>query len=185
MTWRLVILAALFAVGGCGGDRGVAPDATLPAMDIPVYKLAADDKVTITVFGEEALTGTFLVGSDGNISYPLLGSIPAKGLTLAQLTQQLTTRLGSAIKNPRVSADISEYRPFFILGEVNRPGQYPYRTGMTVNSAVATAGGFTYRANEKRVLIQHFGEAGERRYELSPGLPVLPGDTVRVGERYF
>jgi len=185
MTWRLVILATAFAVAGCGGNRGVAPDAALPAMEIPVYKLAADDKVKVTVFGEEALTGTFLVGSDGNISYPLLGSVPAKGLTLAQLTQQLTTRLGGSVKNPRVSADIAEYRPFFILGEVNRPGQYPYRTGMTVNSAVATAGGFTYRANQKRVLIQHLGEAGERRYELSAGLPILPGDTVRVGERYF
>lgn len=185
MRWRLAALSAVLMLGACGGNSGVAPDAQLPARAIPVYRLAADDKVKITVFGEEALTGTFLVGSDGSIAYPLIGPVPAKGLTLAQLTQQLTTRLGSAVQNPRVSVDIEEYRPFFILGEVNRPGQYPYRTGMTVNSAVATAGGFTYRANQKRVLIQHFGEAGERRYDLTAALPVLPGDTVRIGERYF
>lgn len=178
------VLAAV-ALAGCAGNPGVAPDAALPAREIPVYKLAADDKLKITVFGEEALSGNYTVASDGTVAYPLLGNVPARGLTLAQLTQELTTGLSASVQNPRVSIDIAEFRPFFILGEVNRPGQYPYRTGMTLNSAVATAGGFTYRANQKDVLIQHFAEAGERRYELTSDLPVLPGDTVRIRERHF
>lgn len=178
-------LAVLSLACGCAGSTAVSPDAPLPARDIPVYRLAADDKLKITVFDEEALTGTFIVGSDGSIAYPLIGSLQVKGLTLAELTRTLTTRLAGSIQSPKVAVDIAEYRPFFILGEVNRPGQYPYRTGLTVNSAVATAGGFTYRANHKRVLIQRFGEAGERRYDLTADLSVLPGDTVRIGERYF
>ena len=178
-------LAISTILSGCAGDVGVAPDAPLQQRAIPVYRLAADDKVKVTVFGEEALGGTFLVGSDGTIAFPLIGSVPAKGMTLAELTAALTTRLGTEINNPKVSVDVVEYRPFFILGEVNHPGQFSYRTGLTVNSAVATAGGFTYRANQRHVLIQHFGETGERNYVLTPDLPVLPGDTVRVRERYF
>ncbi|NJR77700.1 polysaccharide biosynthesis/export family protein [Sphingomonas corticis] len=185
MKRRVVLGFAIAMLAGCAGNQGVAPDAPLPTREIPVYRLAADDKLKISVFGEEGLSGDYTIGSDGNLAYPLLGSIPAKGLTLAELTQRITAGLASSIQAPRVSVDVTQYRPFFILGEVNRPGQYPYRTGMTLNSAVATAGGFTYRANQKQVLIQHFGEAGERRYDLTADLPVLPGDTVRVRERFF
>lgn len=185
MMKRLAIFLGAALLAACAGNQGVAPDAPLPAREIPVYRLAADDKLKITVFGEEGLTGDYTVGSDGRLAYPLLGAVPAKGLTLAELTQKLAAGLSASVQNPRVSIEITQYRPFFILGEVNRPGQYPYRTGLTLNGAVATAGGYTYRANQKHVLIQHFGEAGERRYDITADLPVLPGDTVRVRERFF
>lgn len=164
---------------------GAAPREPI-AQSIPVYRLAPDDKVKIDVYGEAELSGQYLVGSDGRISFPLVGMVNAGGLTLAQLQDVLTQRLGARyLKHPKVSADIVEYRPFFILGEVNRAGQYPYRVGMTIDAAVATAGGFTYRANKRSVAIKHFGEAGEHKIKLTPDLLVNPGDTVRVLERFF
>jgi len=180
------VTALALLCAGCAGDaRSVAaPSAARQTM--PAYRLAADDKVKITVYGEDTLTGEYLVGSDGTISFPLIGMVKAGGLTLAELQAALAQRLGTGYLNdPKVNADIVEYRPFYILGEVNKAGQYPYRVGMTVNAAVATAGGFTYRANHRTVAIQHFGEAGERKYQLTSDLPVLPGDTVRVLERFF
>jgi len=156
------------------------------AQAIPVYRLAPDDKVKIVVFGEAELTGQYLVGSDGRISFPLIGMVQAGGLTLAQLQERLTQQLGARyLKHPKVSADIVEYRPFFILGEVSHSGQFPYRVGMTITAAVATAGGFTYRANKHSVGIKHFGEAGEHKVKLTPDLLVSPGDTIRVLERFF
>jgi len=156
------------------------------AQAIPVYRLAPDDKVKIDVYGETELSGQYLVGSDGRISFPLIGMVQAGGLTLAQLQERLTQQLGARyLKHPKVSADIVEYRPFFILGEVNHSGQFPYRFGMTITAAVATAGGFTYRANKHSVGIKHFGEAGEHKLKLTPDLLVSPGDTIRVLERFF
>lgn len=156
------------------------------AQTVQVYRLAPDDKVKIDVYGETELTGQYLVGSDGRISFPLVGMVQASGLTLAQLQDLLTQRLGQRyLRHPKVSADIVEYRPFFILGEVNHAGQFPYRVGMTVTAAVATAGGFTYRANKRTVAIKHPGEPGERKVKMTPDLLVGPGDTVRVLERFF
>ena len=109
----------------------------------------------------------------------------AAGLTLAEFSAQLQTALGAYIRNPNVSAEVVNYRPFFILGEVQRPGTYPYSASLTVLNAVATAGGFTYRANQNRVFIRHANENVERSYPLTVATPVLPGDTVRIGERLF
>lgn len=182
-------LAALAAVplmvsAGCVAAADVA-SAAAPAA-VPVYRLGPDDKVRINVYGEDALNAEYLVGSDGNISFPLLGMVEAKGLTLAELQALLTRRLAeSAINDPKVSVDIVEYRPFYVLGEVQKAGQYPYRTGMSVMAAIATAGGFTYRANEKTVMIQRFGETEEKAFPLGPQTIILPGDTIRVKERYF
>ncbi|MGL5838578.1 MAG: polysaccharide biosynthesis/export family protein [Sphingorhabdus sp.] len=179
------IIAALF-VGGCAGNGDVqAPSATI-ADGIPVYRLAPDDKLKIAVYGEEQLTGEFLVGSDGNISFPLVGMVRVAGLTLAELQAGLASELGGTyLNNPRVSVDMVEYRPVYVLGEVNKAGQFPYKVGMTVNAAVATAGGFTYRANQKVVAIQHYNEAGEKRYRLTSDILVRPGDTIRILERFF
>ncbi|HWW63640.1 MAG TPA: polysaccharide biosynthesis/export family protein [Sphingomonadaceae bacterium] len=178
------MIAFLLCTGCAGGAATVDnPQASRP---IPVYHLAPDDKIKITVYGEDALTGEYIVRSDGDVSFPLVGAVKASGLTLAEFQAALTAKLAAgALNNPRVTAVIEEYRPFYILGEVNKAGQYPYRVGMTVNAAVATAGGFTYRANHKTVAIQHRGEAGEQKYRLTPDLPVMPGDTVRVLERFF
>jgi len=172
------------AMAGCGGGGAVTgPSITAGP---PVYRLAADDKVRVNVYGEEGLTGTYVIGGNGELSYPLLGSVKAGGLSVPELQAVLTNRLRrDFVKDAKVSVEITEYRPFFVLGEVNRSGQYPYRVGLTVNAAVATAGGFSYRANHKVVAIQHLNQPGEVRYRLDPSLQVLPGDTVRVLERFF
>jgi polysaccharide export outer membrane protein len=137
------------------------------------------------VFGEADLTGQFVVGSQGSVAYPLVGEVQAAGLTLQEFTDQLRRKLTSFIRQPIVSVEVTNYRPFFILGEVSRPGTYPYAARLTVQNAVATAGGFTYRANQRRVFIKHADEEVEREYELTTTTPVLPGDTVRIPERRF
>ncbi len=179
-------IAGVFTALACSACAGVAAPPPLELTRTAVYRLAPDDKVKVTVYGEEDLSGQYLVGSDGSLSFPLIGMVRAGGLTLTQLQQVLTSRLGARfLKHPRVSADIVEYRPFYILGEVNHAGQYSYRVGITVTAAVATAGGFTYRANKSTVAIKHFGEPGEHKLRLTADLQVSPGDTVRVLERFF
>jgi polysaccharide export outer membrane protein len=156
------------------------------AMVEPVeYRLGAGDQIRITVFNEPDLTGPFTVGAQGMIAYPLVGSIRAGGLTVAEFTTALQTALATYVRSPSVAVEITNYRPFFILGEVQRPGTYPYSADLTVPNAVATAGGFTYRANRGRVFIRRANETVEREYPLTVSTPVLPGDTVRIGERLF
>ena len=149
------------------------------------YRLGPGDQLRVTVFNEAELTGQFVVGSQGTISYPLVGSIEAAGLSIPEFTQRLQEALSEYIRQPNVSVEVANYRPFFILGEVQRPGTYPYSANLTVLNAVATAGGFTYRANRSRVFIRHANEAEERAYPLTIATPVMPGDTVRIGERLF
>lgn len=172
--------ASAFAAGGQAASASASASGTL------IYTLAPDDKVYIGVFGEDSLTKEYVVRGDGTISFPLIGAIKVDGLTLTQLETELTMRLARGyIQNPRVTAEIKEYRPFYILGEVERAGQYPYKIGLTVNAAVATAGNFTYRANKRTVAIQHRGEPTERKVRIVPDLRVQPGDTIRVLERIF
>ena len=149
------------------------------------YRLGPGDQLRITVFNEEDLTGQFVVGSQGVVSYPLVGEINAAGLTVPEFAQNLQTALRTYVRNPNVNVEVANYRPFFILGEVQRPGTCPYSAGLTVLNAVATAGGFTYRANRNRVFVRHANEAVEHAYPLTIATPVLPGDTVRIGERLF
>lgn len=150
------------------------------------YRLGAGDQLRITVFGEDALTGAYVVNARGRVAFPLLGEIEAGGLTLGELTEAMTRDLGARfLVNPNVSIEVANYRPFFILGEVQNPGTYPYATNLTVMNAVATAGGFTYRANTRRVWIKHADQTQERAYRLTPTMLVRPGDTVRIAERIF
>ena len=150
------------------------------------YKLGPDDHVKVVVFGEDTLTGDFAVGSTGKISMPLIGDVRAAGLSVQELTAEIAKSLSDGyLKDPKVSVEIIVYRPFFILGEVNKPGTYPYTNALTIQNAVATAGGYTYRANTHRVFIKHEGDTQEREYPLSGTVPVAPGDTIRVGERLF
>ena len=150
------------------------------------YPLGAGDKVRVTVFNEPTLSGEFTVSSDGEMSLPLVGDVPVGGKTTKDVAAVFARLLADGyLRDPKVSMEVSAYRPFFILGEVARPGQYPYVAGMTAFSAVATASGFTPRAKKSRVFIRHRGEEAELEYELTPFLRVLPGDTIRVAERYF
>jgi polysaccharide biosynthesis/export protein VpsN len=152
----------------------------------PNYVLGPGDRVRVIVYGETQLTGEFFVSPQGIVSYPLIGDIQAAGHTLPQFINEIETRLKAGYVNePRVSAEVLSYRPFYILGEVVRPGTYPYSADMTVMNAVATAGGFTYRANKGSVYIKRLGESDEKKIKLRPDTMVQPGDTVRIGERIF
>jgi polysaccharide biosynthesis/export protein len=180
LTRRSWTLGAAAALAGCatGSDRNLT--ATQAA-----YRLGAGDQLRISVFGEPDLSNLYIVGSQGVIAYPLVGEVRAGGLTLAEFTVELQNALASYVRAPNVSVEVANYRPFYILGEVQRPGTYPYSANLTVLNAVATAGGFTYRANRSRIYIKHASEPEEREYRLTSATLVLPGDTVRVGERLF
>ncbi len=150
------------------------------------YRLGVADKVRVIVFDEPSLSGEFLVNANGSLSLPLIGDIPAVGSTASVITGAIKKRLSDGfLRDPQVSIDVLTYRPYYILGEVNKPGEYPYSSGLTVLNAVATAEGFTYRANKKKVNVKHAGEAEESKQKLTPDLQVRPGDTIRIQERLF
>ncbi|WP_339831396.1 polysaccharide biosynthesis/export family protein [uncultured Parvibaculum sp.] len=161
------------------GDMSLPADATLD------YRLGAGDKLRLIVFGEADLSGEFDVTGGGRVSLPLIGQIDAEGLTLSQFEAAVIAKLQDGyLNNPRVSAEVLNYRPFYIYGEVESPGQYPYTSSMTILNAVAVAGGYTYRANQDRVFITR-GEGAEVAYPASQAVKVLPGDVVRIPERFF
>jgi polysaccharide export outer membrane protein len=150
------------------------------------YRLGAGDKIRINVFGEEALSGEFYVAGSGKVSLPLIGEVQAANLTVQAFQAEIETALRQGyLKEPRVSAEVLSYRPYYILGEVNKPGEYPYSNGLNVLNAVATAGGFTYRAQTKRVFIRRAADQSEQPYPLTSDIPVAPGDTIRISERFF
>jgi polysaccharide export outer membrane protein len=184
---RRTFLRVLVLGAGASALTACATPAPAPAeaVDVPEYRLGPADQLRITVFNEPDLTGQFVVGAQGTIAYPLVGNVRAAGLTVNEFTAELQNRLSEYVRQPSVSVEVANYRPFFILGEVQRPGTYPYSANLTVMNAVATAGGFTYRANRGRVFIRHANATEERSYPLTVSTPVLPGDTVRIGERLF
>lgn len=150
------------------------------------YHLDAGDKLRVVVYGQEGLTNTYAIDAGGSITMPLIGAVAARGRTPAGLAADIGARLRAGfIRDPSVAVEIEAYRPFFILGEVAAPGQYPYVPNMTVESAVAIAGGFSPRARRDRVTVTHTDASGTGRYVVPPGTPLSPGDTVLVGERWF
>jgi polysaccharide export outer membrane protein len=150
------------------------------------YVLGSADKLRLTVYGEPSLTGEYLVSSNGTVSLPLAGDVVAAGRTLGDFRDNVVKALKEGyLKDPKVSIEVLTFRPFYILGEVSKPGQYPYTTGLTVFNAVATAGGFTYRANTRRVLIKRANDGGEKEFPLTSETTIAPGDTVRIPERFF
>jgi polysaccharide export outer membrane protein len=183
---RLLAVLMLVACASCATGAPAASGSSSHPVAPEAYVLGPGDKLHIAVFGREELTGDYSIGTQGRISYPLLGEIEASGKTVPEFGDFLGQQLSNGyVQNPIVSVEVATYRPFFILGEVQRPGAYPYAPGMTVMSAVATAGGFSYRANSRRVFIQHPGETGERGYTLTSSTEVQAGDTVRIPERLF
>lgn len=150
------------------------------------YHLDAGDKLRVVVYGQEGLTNTYAIDASGSITMPLIGSVPARGRTTAGLAAEISAKLRRGfIREPSVAVEVEAYRPFFILGEVAAPGQYPYVPNMTVESAVAIAGGFSPRARRDSVTVTHTDASGTSRYVVPPGSPVSPGDTVLVSERWF
>jgi polysaccharide export outer membrane protein len=157
-----------------------------PARYDAVYHLDAGDKLRVVVYGQEGLTNTYAIDAGGSITMPLIGSVPARGRTTAGLASEISAKLrGGYIRDPSVAVEIESYRPFFILGEVAAPGQYPYVPNMTVESAVAIAGGFSPRARRDSVTVTHTDASGTGRFAVPPGTSISPGDTVMVGERWF
>ena len=159
--------------------------ATGPALAQQVgYILGSGDKVRVAVFGEEDLSGEFELDSEGVFSMPLIGAVQAKAQTPRQLERTIAKMLlNGYLKQPRVSVEVMNYRPFYIMGEVNAPGSYPYRSGMTILNAAALAGGFTYRADEDDIEVIRGGKGNAK--VMTPETIVMPGDVIRVGERYF
>ena len=183
----LTFLFFLLPLAGCASAYDVVP-ASQSADRPPAYNLGPGDKVRVTVFGEQSVNGEYLVGTDGSIALPLIGNVAAGGQTVASLQSKIVDKLeGDYLLDPRVSVEVLNYRPFFIMGEIQKPGSYPYVDSLTVAQAVASAGGYTYRANSSKVFIRRNGEGDEKLYRLKGKAPiwVRPGDTIRIGERYF
>lgn len=150
------------------------------------YRLDAGDKLRIVVYGQEGLTNSYAVDAGGNITMPLIGAVAARGCTPAELARAIAARLrGGYIREPYVAAEVEQYRPFFILGEVAAPGQYPYVPNMTAESAVAIAGGYTPRAKKTAFKLTRRNEVGAVTAVVPPNVPLQPGDTLVVGERWF
>ena len=163
-----------------------AAEAPIPVAYDTAYKLDAGDRLRIVVYGQEGLTNTYAIGAGGSITMPLIGSVPARGRTPAGLAADITGKLRKGfIRDPSVAVEIEAYRPFFILGEVAAPGQYPYVPNLSVESAVAIAGGFSPRARRDSVTLTHTNGSGLARTVVPLGTPISPGDTVLVSERWF
>lgn len=150
------------------------------------YVLGIGDKIKLTVYGEADLSGEYEVSSTGVVSLPLIGTIQAASTTIHAFEQAVSRKLSEGyLRDPRVSAQVINYRPFFILGEVSKPGSYPYVNGMTIINAVALAGGYTYRADKSEVTITRANDPHKQDSSVTEDAIVMPGDVIRVPERFF
>ena len=175
-------LAVVVALAGCAPRQNGYADFKA---DIP-YTLASGDRLRVIVFGQDAISNTYAVNSTGNISMPLIGAVHAQGLTTVALEHSVEAKLRDGfIREPKVSIEVDAYRPFFVLGEVTTAGQYPYIAGMTAETAVAVAGGFTPRANKYELDITRVIEGHPVTASVPVDQPVKPGDTIFVRERFF
>jgi protein involved in polysaccharide export with SLBB domain len=167
-------------------DTQHAGQAPAAAASDSAYVLGAADKIRIVVYEEEALSGQFSVAANGDVAYPLVGPVKAAGLTPEQLGVTIAGLLNNGyIKDPRVSVEVLSSRPYYILGEVAKPGEYPFSSDLTVMKAVAAAGGFSYRANRRRVFIKRMHDDNEHAEALTPSTKLAPGDTIRIIERFY
>jgi polysaccharide export outer membrane protein len=178
-----VVMTSLLMTA-CSPGSGLPPLAATPAGP---YRLGVGEEVRIITFGEERLTGQFRVNDRGEIAIPLLGTIPATGLTTTELEKAISRQLmdKKVLLDPSVSVEVLSYRPVFILGEVSKPGEYPYKPGMTVLTAVAIAGGFTYRAETDYASILRNTDNHPIEGKVPRGMEVRPGDVIDIYERYF
>jgi polysaccharide biosynthesis/export protein len=200
-----VILVTALLAAGCARQpvapmAGVAASSELDAMayggrtayasasseqEAP-YTLDSGDKLRVVVYGQDGLTNSYAVDAGGNITLPLIGSVKARGLSTPQLSNAVAGKLRQGyMREPHVAVEIESYRPFFILGEVTFPGQYPYVANMTVETAVAIAGGYSPRAERSGAEISRHVGGGMARRAVPVTTPVKPGDTIVVAERWF
>ena len=182
---RRLLLPLLLALAGCGGPgANLAP---IPVGAATAYRLGPGDEVRILTLGEDRLTGAFRVNDGGAVALPLVGAIRATGLTTVELEQAISAALVKAelIRAPSVAVEVTAYRPIYVLGEVNKPGQYAYQPGMTVVTAVAVAGGYTYRAIEERASIVRNADGKAVEGRATRQTYVQPGDVITIYERRF
>ena len=159
---------------------------TAQAADAPAYKLGSGDKIRVTVFNEKDLSGDYDVTDQGFVALPLIGQVKVSGETVSEVADVITRAYGKDyLVNPRVSVEVLNYRPFFILGEVQKPGSYPYVSGMTVLQAVTLGGGYTPRADQDKILIKRADRPNDGEQRAKEDSAVLPGDIIRVQERFF
>jgi polysaccharide export outer membrane protein len=183
---RILLLACLVATAALAGcaDRRVPTEVQAYA-EAP-YTLGPGDRVRVIVFGQDSLSNSFAVDGSGHISMPLIGPVQASGRTPSQLSGEIAARLRAGyIREPRVSVEVEAYRPFFILGEVTTAGQYPFVNGMSVETAVAIAGGYTARARKDSAQITRTQGDRTVNVEAPVTTPVRPGDTIYIPERFF
>lgn len=187
----LLVSAAASAApvgGGFGreGDGARALYSTVVDAQRSAYKLGSGDKLRVTIFNEPDLSGQFDVNDQGNVSLPLIGPVQIAGRTVDEAQDIITEKYAAKyLVNPRVSIDVLNYRPFFILGEVKNPGSYPYQAGMTVLNAIALAGGYTSRADKGDIELKRGSNPGSSENKVGEDTVVLPGDVIRVKERFF
>lgn len=180
-----LLAVCAMGVGQVAAEQPAGPAAAAADLASKAYRLGAGDKLRITVSNEEDVTGEYEVDSSGNVSLKLVGPVSAVGRTLPELSSAIETRLRDGyMLNPRVAIDVLNYRPFYVLGEVNTPGSYPYVSGITVLKAIALAGGFTYRARESKIELIRADDPSKKIIVDQETL-LLPGDIVRVNERFF
>lgn len=152
----------------------------------PAYTLDSGDRLRVVVFGQDGITNSYTVDAGGNVNLPLIGAVPARGTSTQQLAKAIADRLRRGyVREPHVTVEVETYRPFFILGEVTTPGQYPYVANMTVETAVAIAGGFGPRASKKTVELTRNSPTQRMRGSVPLNYPLQPGDTIVVKERWF
>ncbi|HYA74368.1 MAG TPA: polysaccharide biosynthesis/export family protein [Roseiarcus sp.] len=180
----VALAVALAALGGCSAARYNAEVLRTP-IDAP-YQLASGDRLRVIVFGQDSLSNSFSVDGAGNISLPLIGLVRAQGLTTAELSRAIEARLRQGfLREPSVSVEVEAYRPFFVLGEVTVAGQYPFVNGMTVQNAIAVAGGFTPRGAQDSVDLTRVVDGRPITASVPLTFAVRPGDTIQVRERFF
>lgn len=185
----VIVLLTTTVLSACGGSSIVGgPDFVTQDRATAlqrVYRLGIGDKLKVTVFGEENLTGPLEVNAFGQVSMPLIGEVQAKGLALNEFRDAITRRLAEGyLKNPKVSVEMTNFRPIYVHGEVKNGGEYPYKAGVSMRDVVAMAGGYTYRADQSYLYIGREGEA-DIAIKLPTDSPVLPGDNIRIPERFF
>lgn len=181
---RILLAAAVIGLPlvACSSGADLPPIAPNGASADSAYRLGPGDKLSIKVVGDEDLTGDYSVSDNGSVSFPLIGDVKAAGLTRSELEKEITEKLAQGyLRNPKVNVAVTTYRPFYIYGEVAKPGEYPYASGMNVVNAIATAGGYTYRANQGYVVVTRKGQEGR----ASGSTPIAPDDVIQVPERYF
>jgi polysaccharide biosynthesis/export protein len=187
MTVALLLLASLPAMTSAHADDAAQPASYRPSESASdSYIIGTGDKLRVIVFGEDDLGGTFDVDGNGYVSLPLIGQVKVAGLSSTQVEQTITSLYANGyLKEPRVNVEIAQYRPFYVIGQVNKPGEYPYVNDMSLPNAIALAGGYTDKAEQGGVYIRRNGQTTERYYDADSVVKIYPGDVVRIPSSLF